>query len=54
MQGTDFTVRSTPATCILSEAQEQGIEESYPSPPQREVPKSPMGPEAAWPAAGCA
>lgn len=37
------TVRSNPATCILRKAQEQGTEESYPLPPPREVPKSPMG-----------
>lgn len=50
MQGTDFNVRSTPATCILRKAQEQGMEESW-LPPKRS-PKVSEGPEAAWPAAG--
>lgn len=44
MQGTDFKVRSNPATCRLSKAQEQGIEKSpTPHQPPREVSKSPMG-----------
>lgn len=49
MQGTDFNVRSTPATCILSKAQEQGMEESWLS--AKRSPKVSERPEAAWPEA---